>query len=323
MKITQLLMVPVAALVLSSCNGGMSSGKIETTADSVSYVIGAADGERLQADFSRSGLDSLMDMKVLFSAFYAGAKEKELKMVPDSNMAFLQKFNQEFQGYMMKKMRDTTGTLSFDKSKAYMDSVAYLIGANYGSSLANGFAENGLDTIISMDLFIQGFKASALQEDLELLVEENMPMVNKFFQKLQEDRAMAQFGDNIKAGEEYLAKNGALSEVTTTASGLQYEVLVEGNGPKPSARDRVKVHYHGTLVDGTVFDSSVERGEPATFGVGQVIRGWTEALQLMPVGSKWKVTIPYDLAYGERGAGQDIAPYSTLIFEVELLEIVK
>ncbi|HDR50106.1 MAG TPA: FKBP-type peptidyl-prolyl cis-trans isomerase, partial [Mariniphaga anaerophila] len=103
----------------------------------------------------------------------------------------------------------------------------------------------------------------------------------------------------------------------------QYEVLVEGDGPIPAADDRVRVHYHGTLIDGTVFDSSVERGEPAVFGVGQVIPGWTEALQLMPVGSKWKVYIPSNLAYGERGAGADIGPNTTLIFEVELLEIVE
>jgi FKBP-type peptidyl-prolyl cis-trans isomerase len=104
---------------------------------------------------------------------------------------------------------------------------------------------------------------------------------------------------------------------------MQYEVITEGTGPKPSAEDRVRVHYHGTLIDGTVFDSSVDRGEPAVFGVGQVIPGWTEALQLMPVGSKWKIYLPSDLAYGERGAGADIGPNTTLIFEVELLEIVE
>ena len=110
--------------------------------------------------------------------------------------------------------------------------------------------------------------------------------------------------------------------VKTTSSGLQYEILTEGNGAKPKAEDVVRVHYHGTLTDGTVFDSSVKRGQPAEFGVNQVIQGWVEALQLMPVGSKWKLFIPSDLAYGQRGVGDIIKPHSALIFEVELLGIV-
>ncbi len=123
-------------------------------------------------------------------------------------------------------------------------------------------------------------------------------------------------------GQAFLDKNAERPEVKVLPSGLQYEVLQEGEGEKPTADSKVKVHYHGTLIDGTVFDSSVERGEPATFGVGQVIEGWTEALQLMPEGAKWKLYIPSDLAYGARGAGQKIGPYTTLIFEVELLEIM-
>ncbi|SMO66887.1 FKBP-type peptidyl-prolyl cis-trans isomerase FklB [Saccharicrinis carchari] len=128
--------------------------------------------------------------------------------------------------------------------------------------------------------------------------------------------------DNKKAGDEFLSQNADKEGVVTTASGLQYEVLKEGKGPKPTAEDKVKVHYHGTLLDGTVFDSSTDRGEPATFGVTQVIPGWTEALQLMPVGSKYKLYIPGDLAYGTRGQGQ-IGPMQLLVFEVELLDIEK
>ena len=118
-------------------------------------------------------------------------------------------------------------------------------------------------------------------------------------------------------------ENKTKKDVITTESGLQYQVVTEGTGEKPTAEDKVKVHYTGTLLDGTVFDSSVERGEPAEFGVGQVIKGWTEVLQLMPAGSKYIVWIPSELAYGERGAGGDIKPNSTLKFEIELLEIVK
>lgn len=147
-------------------------------------------------------------------------------------------------------------------------------------------------------------------------------MIQTFFAKIREEQLMAQFGDNKRKCEEFLAKNKANSDVVTTESGLQYTIITEGTGEKPTLMNQVKVHYTGTLIDGTVFDSSVERGEPAVFGVFQVIPGWTEALQLMPVGSKWKLFIPQELAYGENGAGI-IKPYSVLIFEVELLEIVK
>ena len=125
----------------------------------------------------------------------------------------------------------------------------------------------------------------------------------------------------IEEGINFLRENGKREGVTTLASGLQYEVINDGTGPKPTIEDNVTTHYHGTLIDGTVFDSSVDRGEPASFPVGGVIKGWTEALQLMSVESKWKLYVPYELAYGERGAGPQIGPYSTLIFEVELISI--
>jgi len=138
----------------------------------------------------------------------------------------------------------------------------------------------------------------------------------------EHEAAQAALGEaNAAAAAAYLAENGAREGVVTTESGLQYEILTEGTGPKPGPEDTVQVHYVGTLVDGTTFDSSVDRGEPVTFGVGQVIPGWTEALQLMPVGSKWKLAIPADLAYGSGGAGRVIGPNAALIFEVELLSI--
>ena len=143
--------------------------------------------------------------------------------------------------------------------------------------------------------------------------------------KAAEAQAMraANAGKKKEDGIKFLAENGKKKGVTTTASGLQYEVLKEGTGPKPLATDQVNVHYHGTLIDGKVFDSSVERGEPITFPLQGVIKGWTEGVQLMPVGSKWRFTIPSDLAYGDQGAGEDIGPGETLIFDVELLGIVK
>ena len=126
---------------------------------------------------------------------------------------------------------------------------------------------------------------------------------------------------NKQAGQEFLAENTKQENIVTLPSGLQYEIITEGDGAIPTATDTVQCHYHGTLIDGTVFDSSVQRGEPAVFGVTQVIKGWVEALQLMPVGSKWRLFVPSDMAYGEQGAGDIIQPNSTLIFEVELLGI--
>jgi FKBP-type peptidyl-prolyl cis-trans isomerase FklB len=141
-------------------------------------------------------------------------------------------------------------------------------------------------------------------------------------EKIQAKKAEAEFNENKLAGETFLAENAKRENVKTTASGLQYEVLAEGKGEKPSVTDKVKVHYRGTLIDGTEFDSSYGRGTPAEFGVNQVIKGWTEALQLMSVGSKYKLYIPQDLAYGAKNQGK-IKPFSTLIFEVELLGIEK
>jgi FKBP-type peptidyl-prolyl cis-trans isomerase FklB len=141
--------------------------------------------------------------------------------------------------------------------------------------------------------------------------------LQKYFQGLQEKKS----GAARQGGVDFLASNAKKEGVTTLPSGLQYQVMVDGSGEKPTATNKVTTHYHGTTIDGKVFDSSVERGQPAQFGVNQVIAGWTEALQLMAVGSKWKLFIPSDLAYGERGAGADIPPHAALIFEVELISI--
>ncbi len=167
--------------------------------------------------------------------------------------------------------------------------------------------------------FVRGFRAGVLGEDVPGI---SMDSTHVLVEKQMEYYSKSKYSATIKAGEEFLAKNGKNKDVVTTASGLQYKVLTKGTGDIPTASDRVKVNYRGTLLDGTEFDSSYKRNEPATFGCNQVIKGWTEALTLMPVGSKWMLYIPYSLAYGEREAGK-IPPYSTLIFEVELLEIVK
>ena len=198
-----------------------------------------------------------------------------------------------------------------------MDKTSYAVGLSFGQHLAQSKIK-GLD----YQSFAKGVEAMCEGKQPEIDLKEAQELLNKFFAKLEEE-AKAQFAQVREAGEKFLAENGKRANVVTLPSGLQYEIITEAIGQKPVATDKVKVHYHGTLIDGTVFDSSVRRGEPATFGVTQVIQGWVEALQLMPVGSKWKLYIPYNLAYGEQGAGQMIAPYSALIFEVELLEIVK
>lgn len=198
-----------------------------------------------------------------------------------------------------------------------MDKTSYAVGLSFGQHLAQGKIK-GLD----YQSFAKGVEAMCEGKQPEIDLKEAQELLNKFFAKLEEE-SKAQFAQVREAGEKFLAENAKRANVVTLPSGLQYEIITEAIGQKPVATDKVKVHYHGTLIDGTVFDSSVRRGEPATFGVTQVIQGWVEALQLMPVGSKWKLYIPYDLAYGEHGAGQMIAPFSALIFEVELLEIVK
>jgi FKBP-type peptidyl-prolyl cis-trans isomerase FklB len=206
-----------------------------------------------------------------------------------------------------------TSTLEAQKPfKSAADSLAYSLGVLVGNNLKNGGFSD-----INMEIFQQGLSSAMKGEKSLIATEKCQAIVQAYAQEKDANNGSA----NRTAGEEYLAHNKMRKEVTTLPDGLQYEVLKMGDGPKPKATDQVKVHYHGTLIDGTVFDSSVERGEPIDFRLDQVIKGWTEVVQLMPVGSKWKVYIPYQLAYGERGAGGSIQPYSTLIFEIELLGI--
>jgi FKBP-type peptidyl-prolyl cis-trans isomerase FklB len=203
-----------------------------------------------------------------------------------------------------------------DKYTSIEALASYAIGRQVGEQLMGqpfpGMLPDALVTGLSDVLNSQAspYKEDELRNALDEL--------NRRVMKVQQQQANSM----AAAGEQFLKQNATRKEVTTTASGLQYEVLKEGKGPKPGPEATVRVHYHGTLVDGTVFDSSVQRGEPIEFPVSGVIAGWTEALQLMTVGSKWKLYIPQDLAYGARGAGGVIGPYSTLIFEVDLLRVI-
>lgn len=194
-----------------------------------------------------------------------------------------------------------------------MDKISYALGLSMGQN----FLSTGIKSL-NIEDFSRAIQAVYANEKPEMSYDEAKQVINSFFEKIQNEALEA----NTKAGEAFLAENAKNAGVVTLPSGLQYEIVKEGDGEKPQATDRVKCHYHGTLIDGRVFDSSVSRGEPAVFGVNQVIPGWVEALQLMPKGSTWKLYIPSHLAYGERGAGEAIAPNSTLIFEVELIDIV-
>ncbi len=201
------------------------------------------------------------------------------------------------------------------------DSLSYSI----GTSIAQNMQQQGL-TDLDGTILAQGINDALKGQPGPMTAPECQKVVMAYMQKqyaVRNAEAAKASEGNEKIGNAFLAENKSKPGVITTASGLQYLVEKEGTGPKPASTDKVKVHYTGKLLDGKVFDSSVERGQPAEFPVTGVIQGWVEALQLMPVGSKWKLFIPANLAYGNRGAGQDIKPGSTLMFDVELLEIVK
>ncbi|WP_227687262.1 FKBP-type peptidyl-prolyl cis-trans isomerase [Spirosoma arboris] len=211
----------------------------------------------------------------------------------------------------------TTGTTI----ASTQDSVSYSIGV----FMAQNLKQQGISDLNNA-LLMRGLEDALKGLPTQLTQAECGQVMNNFMQKQMASRnaeGMKASAENKKIGSAFLAENKTKTGVVTTASGLQYSIEKEGTGAKPTATDRVKVHYTGRLIDGKVFDSSVERGQPAEFGVNEVIKGWTEALQLMPVGSKWKLFIPSDLAYGDRSAGADIKPGSTLVFDVELLDIVK
>lgn len=236
-----------------------------------------------------------------------------LLLVADAAFLFVsafgfQRFTLTFIEIWIKNMSSTFESLE--------QHASYGIGRQMGDQLAEA-PFSGFDS----EAALAGFSDAIAGKDLQVSAEQ----INEAFREIQ-SRIKAEEAAKSKQfsaeGEAYLAENAKREGITVTASGLQYEILTVGTGAKPTRSDTVRTHYHGTLIDGTVFDSSVQRGQPAEFPVGGVIAGWTEALQLMPVGSKWRLHIPYQLAYGERGAGGAIGPYSALVFDVELLDIL-
>ncbi|MBO4661759.1 MAG: FKBP-type peptidyl-prolyl cis-trans isomerase [Bacteroidaceae bacterium] len=194
-----------------------------------------------------------------------------------------------------------------------MDKISYALGLGIGQQLKSMDIEN-----FSIESFAKSIADVLSGAKTEMTAAEAQKMLNGYFQEKEAQSARK----NIEAGKAYLKENGSREGVVTTASGLQYEVLSEGTGKSPKATDKVRCHYEGRLTDGTVFDSSYQRGEPADFGLNQVIAGWTEGVQLMKEGAKYRFHIPYLLGYGERGAGASIPPYATLVFDVELIKVL-
>lgn len=202
-----------------------------------------------------------------------------------------------------------------------MNKISYALGLTIGQQMES----MGIKDTLVMEDFAAGIQDMLQKNQFKVAPQEAQQILNDFFAELQakEQAAQAEAGKAAKeAGEKFLAENAKKEGVVVTASGLQYQVLKEGSGKQPKASDTVRCHYEGTLIDGTVFDSSYKRGEPADFGLNMVIKGWTEGVALMKEGAKYRFFIPYNLAYGERGAGAMIPPYAALIFDVELIEVL-
>ena len=288
MKKIVLFAAVAAAMGLASCTSQAPKASFKGETDSLSYMLGIANTEGLVFGMERQfGIDSLL--------------------IDDFLKGFLEGVNK-----------------SQSNNKSY--NAGYQIGQQVGSqgfeNMDRGIFGNDSTKAINKSNFLAGF-ADALQKKAQTSTQAANEYVSTYVKELRSKQLEEQFGENKAAGEKFLAENAKKEGVVTTESGLQYKIIKAGKGEIPTKESTVKVHYKGTLIDGTEFDSSYSRKEPAKFGVTNVIKGWTEALQLMPVGSKWELYIPQELAYGERQSGSHIKPFSALVFEVELLEIEK
>ena len=288
MKKVTFIMALAAAAGLASCTAQSPKANLKTDVDSLSYAIGMARTEGLDQYLAQQGIDSTQ-MTDFLKGFNEGASKIDKKDV--AYMAGLQ-IGQQISNQMMKGInQELFGT---DSTKT-----------------------------ISKENFMAGFIAGITDKSNVMTKEAATAYMRDGMEAIKEKASAAKYADNKAAGEKFLAENKGKEGVVTTPSGLQYKVITEGKGEIPADTCKVKVNYKGTLIDGTEFDSSYKRNEPATFRANQVIKGWTEALTMMPVGSKWELYIPQELAYGARESGGQIKPFSTLIFEVELVGIEK
>lgn len=281
----------------------------------------------------------VMAMAAGLASCTAQAPKADLKSDTDSlSYAFGVTQTQGFKDYLTHQLRVDTakigelvkGLVDGANGKDAQSQIAYVEGLKIGKMIAESWVSgltsdvyaNDSTKSIDKDNLVAGFIAGVLGKDMKMNMEEAQMYVQEVMTAANEKKMEAQYGSNREAGEKFLAENKTKEGVQETASGLQYKVIKMGKGAIPTATDKVSVHYRGTLIDGTEFDSSYKRNKPTTFAADQVIKGWTEALTMMPVGSKWELYIPEYLAYGSRNQGQ-IKPFSTLIFEVELLGIEK
>lgn len=321
MKVTKIVMLLAAAGIFAACNSQNSTQSLlKTESDSTSYALGSVQIENFWSQMARFGTADFIDKE----KFLTGARDAMNKTPKIANEDAMQIIRQILQQIRMDSTFQMPAISKGEDILNMNDSFGYSLGVNVYESLAGGIEQFQLQESLNMTLLFKGIE-DAVRDTAIISAEKAMELVNKMVEKASAKKAeadAAKYESNKNAGEAFLVENKKRPEVKTTESGLQYEVITEGTGAKPTATDKVTVHYHGTLIDGTVFDSSVEGGKPISFALNGVIAGWTEGVQLMKEGAKYKFYIPQELAYGNRPAGQ-IEPYSALIFEVELLSIEK
>lgn len=288
MKKVSFILAMVVAVGLTSCTAQSPKANLTTDVDSLSYAIGLARTQGLDQYLAQQGIDSTQIAQFL-KGFYEGAAKTD------------------------------------EKDKAYMAGlqIGHMVSTQWVEGFTRQIFGNDSTQTLSRENMLAGFVAGVAKAKGAMTQEEAQQYMNTQMDAIKEKAIAEKYADNKAAGEKFLAENKEKEGVVTLPSGLQYKIITAGKGEIPADTCRVKVNYRGTLIDGTEFDSSYKRKEPATFRANQVIKGWTEALTMMPVGSKWELYIPSELAYGSRETGGDIKPFSTLIFEVELLEIVK